>query len=232
VGPLPGLEDPARLIGTLRGCPITGVIANPGIVRFIAPTMEVGLIVHLSAGTTLGARPASNALASSLERAIGLGADAVSVQVRFGAAHEDRMVADAGRVIDAGHSLGCPVLAMAYPASEPGGTSDDVQAARHAARVASEIGADLVQTNYAGPREGVSQVVRGCPAPLLLAGGPRSESPQVYLDTMREGIAAGAAGLTVGRNLFQHRDPAAFAARIGEVLAGAAVPLVPVGAVR
>jgi len=225
-GPLTGLGDPGRLLRTLRDAPLTGVIVNAGLVPRLAPEIRMGLVVHLSAGTLLGTPPTAKVLASSVERAIRLGADAVSVQIHFGSPSEDRMVADAGRVVDDAHGFGVPVLAMAYPPSLPGRGSADADAARNASRAAAEIGADLVQTNFSGPSGGVRGIVRGCPAPLLLAGGPKVLSADAYLDAVRAGLAEGAAGVTVGRNLFQDPDPPAFAGRLGDAVFG---PLPRVG---
>src|SRR3972149_1971644 len=102
-GPLPGIEAPVALLKALRGAPITGVIANPGLVPRIAPALptSAGLVVHLSAGTVLGTRPTSKVLGTLPERALALGADAVSVQIHFGDVAEERMLSDAGRVVDA-----------------------------------------------------------------------------------------------------------------------------------
>ena len=222
-GPLPGLEDPRSLVRSLRDAPLTGVVASPGLVPHLVSedASLPPLVVHLSAGTLLGSRPSSKVLACSVERALALGADAVSVQLGFGDPDEGRMLADAGRVVDEASRYGLPVLVMAYPPGSVTGTAalDDV---RHAARAAAEVGAGLVQISHPGSAEDVRAVVRGCPVPLLTAGGPRSASPQAYLDAVSAAAAGGAAGLVVGRNLFQHPDPAAFARRIGEVLSSGA----------
>lgn len=218
-GPLPGLEDPRSLLRRLEGSRLTGAIVNPGLLPHLLPEEGVTppLVVHLSAGTLLGTRPASKVLACGVERALRLGADAVSVQIGFGDDAEDRMLADAGAVIDDASRYGLPVLVMAYP---PGGTAGSavLEEIRHAARAAAELGADLVQVPHPGAAEGVRAIVRGCPAPVLVAGGPRAGSPEAFLDTMKAAVTGGAAGAVVGRNLFQHPDPAAFARRIGEIV--------------
>src|SRR3990170_4797384 len=121
-GPLPGLEAPGRVLRRIRGAAVTGLIANPGIVAHIAPELDprCGLVVHLSAGTLLGARPTAKVLAALPDRAVSLGADAVSVQIHFDGPAEDRMLADAGRVVDAATELGLPVLGMAHPPDRGG----------------------------------------------------------------------------------------------------------------
>ena len=135
------------------------------------------------------------------------------------------MLTTAGAIVADARSFGIPTLVMSHP---PGGrtTQDDIDAARHAVRAAAEIGADFVQVSYLGPAKSISELVEGCPVPLLLAGGPRSTSPDAFLDRIRGAVAAGAAGITVGRNLFQHPNPREFAMRIGEAVFRDALPAV------
>ncbi len=220
-GPLPGLEDPAAAVGRLAHAPLTGVIVNPGIARLVPLEPPRSLVVHLSAGTLLATRPTSKVLACSVERAVALGADAVSLQVHFGDPLEDRTLSDAGRVIEAASRLGVPVLLMTHPpgAADHRASTDEVALA---ARVGAELGADLVQVPHPGAADGVRAIIRGCPVPVVLAGGPRAASPEAFLDSIREAIGGGASGLSVGRNLFQHPDPLGFARRIGEIVFPAA----------
>lgn len=219
-GPLDGIQDPSALVRTLRDAPLTGTILNPGMVRHVASDRgaERAMIVHMSAGTLLGSRPTSKVTSGSVAGAVALGADAVSVQIHFGDSTEDRMLATAAAVAADARSVGLPTLVMAYPPSREGTAPDDIDAARHAVRAAAEVGADIVQANYLGPAESIREMVRVCPAPVILAGGPRSASPDAFLDRIRAAVAAGVAGITVGRNLFQHPDPQGFAVQIGEAL--------------
>lgn len=225
-GPLPGIENPAALLLDLRGAPITGAIVNPGMVGHIPEDSPGGLVVHVSAGTFLGSAPTSKVLVSSVERALGLGADAVSVQVHFGDPEEERMLSDAGSVVDAASRFGLPVLVMAHPPGTLPGRADH-ESTRHAARAAAELGADVVQVPHPGDEDRVRAIVRGCPAPVVIAGGARSASPDAFLDSVRTALAGGAAGMSVGRNLFQHPEPASFARRIGAILFGESA-LIPV----
>ncbi len=227
-GPLPGIEQPAELVRRLRSVPFSGLLVNPGTARFISTDIPPlwGLVVHLSAGTLLGSSPASKVLSSTVEHAISLGADAVSVQISFGDVREDRMVADAGRVVDVATSFGLPVLLMAYASADPGKTSIDPDAAAHAARAAAEVGATIVQTDFAGTPDGVRKIARGCPVPLVVAGGPCISTEDAFLDALRDMVSAGAAGISVGRRIFQALDPPATAQRIADVVFGGNRPLI------
>ncbi len=221
-GPLPGLERPAEFLQKLHDAPYSGVVANPGIVRHIASHLspDRSLVVHLSGGTLLGPRPTAKVLTASVERAVGLGADAVSIQIHFGDPAEDRTLSDAGRVADAACGLGVPVLGMAHTSWTAGTPTSDSEAPVHAARAAAELGSDLVQVAYSGPPEGYHRIVRGCPVPVLVAGGPASPSEERWLDGLRGAFEAGVAGVAVGRLLFRAADPAALARRIAGVLWG------------
>ncbi len=220
-GPLPGIEDPRPVVEALRGTPVTGVIANPGIARLLPPAAAPPLIVHLSAGTLLGTAPTSKVLAASPERALALGAEAVSAQIYFGAPAEERMVAEVGKLIDDASRLGLPTLVMAYPPPDRAG---DVDVSRRSARAAAELRAAFVQTPYTGSIESFREVVRGCPAPVIVTGGPKASSPEAFLESVRGAMNAGAAGVAAGRNLFQDPDPRRMAARIGGIVFGAAGP--------
>lgn len=216
-GPVPGLEDLRVALASLSRSPITGVLVNPGMVRFVPEEFRAALVVHLSAGTRLSSSPSSKVLAASPARAAALGADAVSVQIHFGAPSEDRMLSDAGRVVDGAGALGLPVLVMAYPAGSVEGTADP-EAIGHAARAAAELGADLVQVPHPGSSDLVRDVVHGCPVPVLLTGGPRASSSAAFLESVESAMAGGATGLSVGRNLFQHPDPEGFARIIAQAV--------------
>lgn len=218
-GPIPGLEDPVATVAALDAAPVTGLILTPGIARAVPIHPSRGLVVHLSAGTLLASRPTSKVLVTGVERALSLGADAVSVQIHFGDATENRMLSDAGSVVDAAGSFGVPVLLMAYPPGAVAGTAS-AEAIAHAARAAAELGADLVQIPSPGTADRMRLVAGGCPVPVIVAGGPRAASPAAFLDSVREALEGGAAGVSVGRNLFQHPDPAAFAQEVGDILFG------------
>jgi len=232
-GPIPGIERPAEFLRRMGSVPFSGLIVNPGLVPFLSNEVspDWALVVHLSAGTLLSSRPTSKVLGSTVEHAISMGADAVSVQISFGTSDEDRMVMDAGHVVDSTRSFGVPVLMMAYAAAEAGKPSEDAAAAAHAARAAAEIGATFVQTNFVAGADGVRTIVRGCPVPVVVAGGPRTIPENAFLEVLRETLRAGAAGIAVGRQVFQAPDPAVAAHRIADVVFGSDRP-VPLEAAR
>lgn len=227
-GPLPGIEDPRALLRQLQGGGATGVIVNPGMVRHVAGELSgAALVVHLSAGTVLGAHPTSKVLSTTVDHAVALGAEAVSVQLHFGDVAEGRMLSDAGRIADLAAGYGLPTVVMTTP---PPDRTRDAEACAHAVRAAAELRARVVQMPFPGSADIVRAAVRGCPVPLVIAGGPAGTPVGAWLASMRDCLSAGAAGISVGRNLFQHPDPASFLRQLhGLVFAASPILAAPRG---
>ena len=83
----------------------------------------------------------------------------------------------------------------------------DVNVVKHAARVGAELGADIVKVNYTGSAESFKEVVDGCPVPVVIAGGEKTETDEQILQMVRGAMDAGAGGVSIGRNAFQHINP-------------------------
>jgi DhnA family fructose-bisphosphate aldolase class Ia len=102
---------------------------------------------------------------------------------------------------------GIPLLAMMYTRGKKIKNESDVDVVRHAARVAEELGADLVKVNYTGDQDSFRCVVEGCHVPVLIAGGEKAKSDIDVLKNIKNAILAGGGGVSIGRNVFQHDDP-------------------------
>jgi fructose-bisphosphate aldolase/2-amino-3,7-dideoxy-D-threo-hept-6-ulosonate synthase len=87
-----------------------------------------------------------------------------------------------------------------------------------AARLGAELGADIVKTNYTGDVTTFKEVVRGCPVPVIIAGGPFVKNPQDFLKMVHDSLEAGASGISIGRNVFQHRNPFAMTKALSEIV--------------
>ena len=136
-----------------------------------------------------------------------LGADAVSIHVNVGDDTEREMLADLGTVARQARKWGMPLLAMMYPRGEKIKDEYDPQVIMHVARLGAELGADIVKVSYTGSMESFRKVVSGCPVPVVIAGGPKMNSDRDILEMVKGAIDAGGAGVSIGRNVFQHRDP-------------------------
>ena len=100
-----------------------------------------------------------------------------------------------------------PLLAMMYTRGPKIKNEYDVNNIKHAARVAAELGADIVKVVYTGSPESFAEVVEGCHLPVVIAGGEKMETDEQIVEMIEGALKAGAAGLSIGRNAFQHKDP-------------------------
>jgi predicted phospho-2-dehydro-3-deoxyheptonate aldolase len=219
-GPIQGIADIYGTIGRVAEGGATAVVVHKGILQGLPHSLSPGLgvIVHLSASTGLGKAPDSKTLVSSVEEALRLGADAVSVHVNFGAEAEKEMLRDLGMVAGDCMKWGVPLLAMAYPRGPNIKDQYDVEVVKIAARAAAELGADIVKTNYTGSHSSFREVVKGCPVPVVIAGGPKMKSDMDVLNMVKESIDAGGAGVSIGRNIFQHPSIAGMTRAVAKIV--------------
>jgi fructose-bisphosphate aldolase/2-amino-3,7-dideoxy-D-threo-hept-6-ulosonate synthase len=206
IGPVMGLVNMQNTIDKLLLGDVDAILINRGIAKNV-DTGNVGLIIHLSGITARCPEPNSKVQIGSVEDAIRLGADAVSVHVNVGAKKEPSMLETLGKVACECDDFGMPLLAMMYPRGPKIRDSHAVEIVAHAARLGAELGADIIKTNYTGDAESFKDVISCCPAPVVIAGGPKSETVVDMLQMVKDSIAAGGAGLSIGRNVFQHLDP-------------------------
>lgn len=208
LGPVKGIEDIGSTVDKLAEGGASAIVIHKGLVPFAGPSVgsKLGLIVHISASTSMSADPNLKVLVARADEAAAIGADAVSIHCNLGNEHEDRMVSDFGSVADRCRELGMPLLAMCYPRGKNVKSSFDPEAIRHCARLSAELGADIVKTSYTGSVDTFKEVVRGTPIPVVIAGGPKMGSDLELLTMVSEAIKAGAKGVSIGRNVFQHDD--------------------------
>lgn len=178
----------------------------------------MGLIIHLSASTSLALDPNHKVLVTTVEEAIKVGADAVSVHINIGAEDEFEMLQDLGYVAGKCDEWGIPLLAMMYPRGKKVRSEYDVDVVKHAARIGAELGADIVKTNYTGSPETFKEVVSGCPVPVIIAGGPKMGSEKELLEMIEGSLEAGGRGVAIGRNVFQAEDPTGLVRRIAKIV--------------
>ncbi|MFH1125062.1 MAG: 2-amino-3,7-dideoxy-D-threo-hept-6-ulosonate synthase [Pseudomonadota bacterium] len=208
-GPIPGLTNMMDAMNHVAEGGANAVVVHKGIVarRRGKYSADMGLIVHLSGSTSFSLDPNAKTLVCTVEEAIKLGADAVSVQVNIGNANENKMLEDLGHVAQAASQWGMPLLAMIYPRGKRIKSEYDPGAVKHAARLGAELGADMVKVSYTGDSNSFREVVEGCQIPVIIAGGPRMDSNRAILEMVKGAMEAGAAGTSIGRNVFQHQNP-------------------------
>ena len=206
VGPVSGLVNMQEIVNKLLQGGVDAVVLHRGVAKHV-DTGNAGLIIHLSGITKLGPDPNNKVQVCSVEEAVRIGADAVSVHVNVGAEQEDKMLVKLGRVADDCDRYGVPLLAMMYPRGKKIQNQHAVDVVAHAARLGAELGADIVKTNYTGDAETFKEVVRSCYVPVIIAGGPKVETAREVLQMVHGSMKAGGAGFSIGRNVFQHENP-------------------------
>ncbi len=208
-GPIKGLSNVRETIGNVSEN-ADALIMHKGIVKSSIGRMNnSALIVHLSAGTMLSPDPLNKVIVTSVEEAVSLGADAISVHLNIGAESTPKMLEDIGKISCDCKKFGMPLLMMTYPRGKKVSDEKDVEMVKIAARVGAELGADIIKTNYTGSIESFKEVIDGCPVPVIIAGGSKGSDLEV-LQMIRDAITAGAIGVAMGRNSFQHEKPKQF----------------------
>ena len=219
-GPIRGLEDLRTTVQKVVEGGANAVLGHIGLVKhgYGGYGRDVGLIIHLSASTSLAPDPNRKVLVRTVEEAIKYGADAVSVHVNVGAQFESEMLATLGQISERCDYWGMPLLAMMYPRGDKVEDEHDVRDVKLAARVGAELGADIIKTNYTGEVDTFKEVVRGCPAPVVIAGGPQMDTERELLQMVRDSIDAGGRGVSIGRNIFQAKDPTDLVRKLARVV--------------
>ena len=215
VGPIEGLHDMSRTIGQVAKGGADAVLVHAGIAKTV-DIDAMGLILHLSGATRLTKEPNWKVQLSTVKQAVRLGADAVSVHINVGSEREQDMLDQFSRILDECDEHGIPTLGMMYPRGPGICNEHDHEVVSHAARLGYEIGADIVQTNYTGNIDSFRDIVRAIRVPVVVAGGPKAETVADAIKMVGESIQAGASGVSIGRNVFQHSNPS----RMTEALVG------------
>jgi len=209
LGPVTGLVNMPSTIQSVASGGATSVVLHRGMVEggFRRGGKDIGLVVNLSASTTVGKGVLKKVLVTSVEDAIALGADGVSVHLNLGSDTEDEMIRDLGKTVCECTRWGMPLVAMIYPRGPDIGNEFDPDLVKHCARMANELGADVVVTNYTGDPASFKDVTRSCTIPVLVGGAPRLDSDKALLTMVSDSLKAGGMGVAIGRNIFQHAKP-------------------------
>ncbi|HUI86881.1 MAG TPA: aldolase [Nitrososphaerales archaeon] len=210
--------NPAFIMDLASEGSFNGVVFQKGVAeRFYDG--RVPLIVKVNGKTNLpGGEPVSRQVCS-VEHAVSLGAKAVGYTIYLGSAYEHEMLSEFGRIQEEAHERGVAAIAWVYPrgAAIQSDTSKDVVS--YAARAALELGADAAKIKYTGDTATFSWAVKSAAGmKVFMSGGPKAPTDRAFLEQVRGVMDAGATGLAVGRNVWQHSNPVAMAGQIKRVI--------------
>ena len=211
-GPTTGLERvDVGIVPLLPHC--DALMLTRGVLRAnIPPTFTRGIVLRASGGPTVLRDLANEEIAVDIEDACRLNVAALAVQVFIGSDFETQSIRNMTRLVDLGQRYGIPVFAVTAVGKE---MVRDARYFRLACRVAAELGAQFVKTYYVA--DGFDTVVASCPVPIVMAGGKKL--PELDALTMAyNAVDQGAAGVDMGRNIFQSEAPAAMIQAVRKVV--------------
>ena len=220
-GPTRKLEKPGETIKPLLPY-ADAIMLTRGILRnCVDPNNTKPIILRVSGGTSVVGEDLSNeGPITSIKEIIRLNARAVSMSVFIGSKHEHQTLINLARLVDECEEYGIPVMAVTAVGREL-----EKLEARYLAlcsRIAAELGARVVKTYYC--KEGFEKVVRGCPVPVVMAGGPKVDSELEIFEFVYDGIQKGAIGVNLGRNTWQHDHPVAMIKALRAIIHEKATP--------
>jgi DhnA family fructose-bisphosphate aldolase class Ia len=220
-GPMEHLERPRQALeAVMKGSPDSLLITRGMLSHgWEAIPSRVGLVMRISGGFTIleGAQEFRDRVISTVEDSLRWGVDGVAVTVKFGHELEGEFIQAASAVADACDRWGVPLLIEAMVALKGSSGLAEDEALGVAARSAAELGADLVKMKYPSKAGNLAAAIDGCPVPVLVLGGEKAADDEV-LDMVGKAMADGAAGVAMGRNVWQRENPAMFLEKLHSLL--------------
>lgn len=211
-GPTSGLERVDLNIVPLAGY-VDALMATRGIFRSVVPAESPNaLVLRASGGPSILKELSDERVAMDMADAVRIDAAAVAVQVFIGGEHETQSVKNLTDLVDAGLGVGIPVVGVTAVGKD---LARDARYLGLATRIIAELGAQVVKTYYC--ETGFEQVTAACPVPVVMAGGKKL--PVLDALTMAwRAIDQGAAGVDMGRNIFQRQDPTAMVQAVAAIV--------------
>ncbi len=203
LGPTTGLEDARKTIEPLVAYADT-LMPTRGVLRTsVDPDIDIPIVLRVSGGQSIiGPALSDEGITVAIEDAIRLNVSGMALSIYVGTEHEHQTLTNLTKLVDAGEKYGIPVLAVTAVGKE---MSRDARYLGLCCRIAAELGAKFVKTYYC---EDFEKMVISCPVPIVIAGGkkiPERDALQLAYDAVQRG----AAGVDMGRNIFQSEDPVA-----------------------
>ncbi len=205
---LPELADVGTVLSRVISGGADAVLVSYGVAQKYGETLKsTGLIVRLDGGNSCLSNKPGGGLLYSVEDALRLGADGVACMGFPGAENESETLDNLARIAAECSYWQVPLMAEMLPggfAPEPPNTVENIKLV---SRIGAELGAHIIKTTFAGSREEFREVVTGCFVPVVVLGGDQTNDIKGLFKTIEQAVAAGAAGVAVGRNVWKSREP-------------------------
>ncbi|MBI3070116.1 MAG: fructose-bisphosphate aldolase [Candidatus Levybacteria bacterium] len=214
--------DPNYILGIAIEGEYNAIIFQKGVAeKYYDPALKskISLILKLNGKTNLvkGQDPYSPLLCTVSE-ALELGASAVGYTVYVGSAFESKMTSEFSQIVRDAHRENMPVIGWMYPRGRSVIDKDERELIAYAARMGLELGADIVKVKYPGSLEALKWVVESAGKTKVVVSGGVKEEEETFLGVVRTVMKAGAAGMAVGRNVWQSKDPIGMTEKLKEII--------------
>ena len=213
-GPTRKLEEPRKTIEPLLPY-ADAIFVTRGVLRSsVDPDNTTPIILRVSGGASVVGKDLTNeGITTSMEEVIRLNASAIGISIFVGSNHEKESLSNLSKLVDEGERYGIPVMAVTAVGKEL--EKRDARYLALACRIAAELGARVVKTYWCPDFD---RVVRGCPVPVVMAGGPQVDTELEVLQFVYDGMQKGAIGVNLGRNIWQNDYPVAMIKAIRAVI--------------
>ena len=203
-GPTTGLQRPGETIRPLMPY-VDALFCTRGVLRSaIDPKTSKPIILRVSGGTSMVGKDLANEdLTTSVDDVIRVNASAVGISVFIGSDYEKETLKNLTTMVNECERYGIPVMAVTAVGKEM-----EKREARYLAlctRICAELGAKVVKTYWCD--KDFEKVVKGCPVPVVMAGGPKCETEKEVFEFVHDGMQRGAVGVNLGRNVWQSPNP-------------------------
>lgn len=216
-GPIRGIEDLGATLKTIVEAGVDAVMMTPAMIqRYWETAADAFIVARIDGtGTVKSLDESDDRLISTVRRAVASGADAVSLMLYPGSVNEQALWEKLAKTVEEAEQLGVPVMAEVVPKPPVFKNKYSRDAVAYGSRIAAELGADIVKTLYT---EDFEKVVAAVPAPIVVLGGAKTETPLDTLTMVEKAVKAGAAGAAIGRNIFQHESPAGMVKALMDII--------------
>ena len=213
-GPTRCLEKPGETIKPLLPY-YDALFVTRGVLRaVIDPANTKPIILRVSGGTSMiGKDLANEGITTSIEEIIRLNVQAVGVSVFIGSDYEQQTLMNLSKLVNECEDYGIPVMAVTAVGREL--EKRDARYLGLCCRITAELGARIVKTYWC---EDFDKVVKGCPVPVVIAGGPKCETEKQVFEFVYDGLQKGAIGVNLGRNIWQSKYPVAMARALQAII--------------
>ncbi|MEM2914137.1 MAG: fructose-bisphosphate aldolase [Candidatus Bathyarchaeia archaeon] len=231
LGPVKGLEDIRTTVKRVFASnhKPDAILLTPSMIRLCFEELagKAGIVARIDGTATMIGPDITNwRLFSSVEEALSLGVDAVCTMAFFGVEREAENSEKVGKISQRCARFGMPHVVEALPPDiithhfkhEAEWKWPDPEKVKFVARVAAELGADVVKSYYTGDSDSFGEVVKCCPVPIVVLSGPGAKDPQGLIKIVRGAMDAGAKGVIMGRNLWGYRNPATMAEAVSRLV--------------